>query len=99
QGRVAVRQHAREAHREGRLHDGAQHRQQGRRRAPEGDPEVQAASALSARRNVFLLASCQALLLTNAVTLVAVGALAGYALAPDKTLSTLPATTYVLGGP
>jgi len=53
---------------------------------------------LSARRNVFLLASCQALLLTNAVTLVAVGALAGYALAPDKTLSTLPATTYVLGG-
>ena len=53
---------------------------------------------MSARRNVFLLASCQALLLTNAVTLVAVGALAGYALAPDKTLSTLPATTYVLGG-
>jgi MFS family permease len=53
---------------------------------------------LSARRNVLLLAGCQALLLTNAVTLVAVGALAGYALAPDKTLSTLPATAYVLGG-
>jgi hypothetical protein len=36
------------------------------------------------RRNVFLLACCQALLLTNAVTLIAIGALAGYALADNK---------------
>ena len=36
------------------------------------------------RRNVFLLACCQALLLTNAVTLIAVGALAGYALATTR---------------
>ncbi len=48
-------------------------------------------------RNVFLLACCQALLLTNAVTLISIGALAGYALAHDKAFATLPATTYVLG--
>jgi MFS family permease len=50
------------------------------------------------RRNVALLACCQALLLTNAVTLIAVSSLAGYALATNKALATLPATTYVLGG-
>jgi MFS family permease len=49
------------------------------------------------RRNVFLLACCQALLLTNAVTLVSIGALAGYALAQNKALATLPAATYVVG--
>src|SRR5882672_7262557 len=50
------------------------------------------------RRNVFLLACCQALLLTNAVTLIAISALAGYSLAENKALATLPATTYVIGG-
>jgi MFS family permease len=50
------------------------------------------------KKNVLLLACCQALLLTNAVTLIAIGALAGYALASDKALSTLPATAYVIGG-
>jgi len=50
------------------------------------------------KTNVLLLASCQALLLTNAVTLVSIGALAGYALAPDKRLATLPAAAYVIGG-
>ncbi len=54
-------------------------------------------SGRAERRNVFLLACCQALLLTNAVTLISIGALAGYALAADKTLSTLPATSYVIG--
>ncbi len=49
------------------------------------------------RRNVFLLACCQALLLTNAVTLIAISALAGYALVENKALATLPATTYVIG--
>jgi MFS family permease len=49
-------------------------------------------------RNVLLLACCQALLLTNAVTLIAIGALAGYALAADKAFSTLPSTFYVIGG-
>jgi MFS family permease len=51
----------------------------------------------SQKRNVFLLACCQALLLTSSVTLISIGALAGYALAPDKRLATLPAATYVLG--
>ena len=51
----------------------------------------------SASRQVLLLSGGQALLLTNAVTLVAVNGLAGYALAADKTLATLPVTTYVIG--
>jgi len=50
-----------------------------------------------ARRNVLLLACCQALLLTNAVTLIAIGALAGYELAPAKWLATLPSFTYIVG--
>jgi len=49
------------------------------------------------QRNVFLLACCQALLLTNAVTLIAVSALAGYSLTQYKVLATLPATAYVVG--
>ncbi len=49
------------------------------------------------QRNVFLLACCQALLLTNASGLVSMNALVGYALASNKTLATLGATTYVLG--
>jgi MFS family permease len=50
------------------------------------------------KKNVFLLACCQALLLTNAVTLVTIGALAGYSLAENKAFATLPAATYVMGG-
>jgi MFS family permease len=49
------------------------------------------------RETVWLLSACQALLLTNGVTLVAVGALAGHMLADNKAFATLPATTYVLG--
>ena len=48
-------------------------------------------------RNVFLLACCQALLLVNAVTLISINALAGYALAENKALATLPSTAYVIG--
>jgi MFS family permease len=51
----------------------------------------------SQKKNVFLLACCQALLLTNAVTLISIGALAGYALAADKRLATLPQAAYVVG--
>jgi len=54
-------------------------------------------SALAARRTVWLLSACQALLLTNSVTLIAVSALAGHMLAENKALATLPATAYVLG--
>jgi len=51
----------------------------------------------SPHRSLTLLAAAQALLLTNGVTLVAINALAGYALAPDKRLATLPVVGYVLG--
>jgi MFS family permease len=51
----------------------------------------------NARRTVWLLAACQALLLTNGVTLIAVSALAGQMLAGNKAFATLPATAYVLG--
>lgn len=49
------------------------------------------------KRNVGVLAGCQALLLTNNSLLVTVTALAGFALAADKTLATLPVTAYFLG--
>jgi len=52
---------------------------------------------MSFRRNVALLACCQALLLTNNVTLISVGALAGYALAHDKVFATAPQAAYVIG--
>lgn len=50
-----------------------------------------------ALRQVGLLAASQALLLTNSVTLIAINALAGLALASDKSLSTVPVTAYVIG--
>ena len=51
----------------------------------------------SIRKNVALLATCQALLLVNNVTLIALAGLAGLALASNKALATLPATAYVCG--
>ena len=51
----------------------------------------------SAKKNVALLSACQALLLTNNSILVATNGLAGYALAADKALATLPVTAYVIG--
>ena len=48
-------------------------------------------------RNIFLLATCQALLLTNASGLISMNGLVGYSLVDIKTLATLGATTYVLG--
>src|SRR5918911_1428259 len=52
----------------------------------------------STRRNVGLLAACQALLFTNNSTLIAVNGLAGLALAPRAGLATVPVTCWVLGG-
>ena len=49
------------------------------------------------RRNVGLLAACQAMLMTNNSTLIAINGLAGLALAPSKSLATLPVTAWVLG--
>jgi predicted MFS family arabinose efflux permease len=48
-------------------------------------------------KNVALLAACQSLLFTNNVILISVNGLAGYALAQDKALATLPITGYVVG--
>jgi MFS family permease len=52
----------------------------------------------STKRNVGLLAACQALLFTNNATLIAINGLAGLALAPYAALATLPVTCWVLGG-
>jgi len=51
----------------------------------------------SQNKNVALLAACQALLLTNNSTLIALNGLAGYALAPHKSLATVPVTGWVIG--
>lgn len=51
----------------------------------------------TSHRNVLLLSCAQALLLTNAVTLISVTALAGHALTENKSLATLPASIYVVG--
>lgn len=52
----------------------------------------------SIRRNVGLLAACQAMLMANNSTLIAINGLAGLALAPWASLATLPVTCWVLGG-
>jgi MFS family permease len=49
-------------------------------------------------RNIAVLSACQALLLANTSALVALSGLAGYALATDKSLATLPVTGWVAGG-
>ena len=51
----------------------------------------------NAKKNVALLAGCQAMLFTNNVTLISLAALAGFSLADNKLFSTLPATAYVVG--
>jgi len=51
----------------------------------------------AARRQILLLVCCQALLYVNLVTLIAVNALAGLALAPTPLAATLPITAYIAG--
>ena len=51
----------------------------------------------TSRRDIFLLACCQALLLTNASGLISMNGLVGFSLAQNKSLATFGATTYVLG--
>ena len=48
-------------------------------------------------RNTLILSGCQATLQTSGATMVAVTGLAGFALADDKSLATVPLTCYVLG--
>ncbi|MEW6690324.1 MAG: MFS transporter [Pseudomonadota bacterium] len=51
----------------------------------------------STHRNVGLLAACQAMLMSNNSTLIAINGLAGLALAPVSSLATLPVTGWVVG--
>ena len=52
---------------------------------------------IAARKNIAVLAACQALLFTNNSTVIALNGLVGYALAADKRLATLPVTGWVIG--
>jgi len=52
----------------------------------------------TAKKNVAVLATCQALLFTNNSTAIALNGLVGYALAANKALATLPVTAWVIGG-
>jgi MFS family permease len=49
------------------------------------------------RRNLFVLALCQGLFLTNNVAFIAINGLVGFSLAPFSWLATLPVTGYVVG--
>ena len=49
------------------------------------------------KRNVAVLAVCQALANTNNTILIALGALVGYSLADNKLLATLPVSTVMIG--
>jgi MFS family permease len=49
------------------------------------------------RRNVLLLALCQATFISTAALTATIGTLAGHALAADKALATLPATAITIG--
>jgi MFS family permease len=55
------------------------------------------AIAAKQKKNVAVLTILQALLFTNNATLIAVNGLAGYALATDKSLATMPVTSWVVG--
>ena len=56
-----------------------------------------AAVAAKQKKNVTVLAALQALLMTNNSTAIALNGLAGYALASNKSLATLPVTGWVVG--
>jgi MFS family permease len=52
---------------------------------------------MAMNRNVLVLASLQALLLANNAISVTLNVLVGHALSPDKSLATLPVTSWVVG--
>ena len=52
----------------------------------------------TSKKNVALLAACQALLFTNNSTAIVLNGLVGFALAGNKALATLPVTGWVAGG-
>ncbi len=54
--------------------------------------------AAAEKNNIIVLGALQALLFTNNATAIAMNGLAGYLLATDKSLATLPVTAWVIGG-
>ena len=58
---------------------------------------VQESPVDRSRRNVLLLALCQAAFISTAALMATIGTLAGHALAADKALATLPATALTVG--
>ena len=50
------------------------------------------------KRNLWLLALCQGLFLTNNVVFIAINGLVGFSLAPFGWMATLPVMGYVVGG-
>ena len=48
-------------------------------------------------KNVLILTGCQALYQTTGVVIIIAGGLAGYMLAPDKSLATLPISAWMIG--
>ena len=60
-------------------------------------PIASAAAMRTSYRDVFLLACCQALLLTNPAGLITMNGLVGYRLTDTKALATLGVTSYVPG--
>ena len=60
-------------------------------------PAAASIEIAAAKRNVFLLMACQALLFVNNTTMIAVHGLVGLLLAPSAAMATLPVTSYVIG--
>ena len=58
---------------------------------------VQESLVNDSRRNVLLLALCQAAFISTGALMATIGTLAGHALAADKALATLPATALTIG--
>jgi predicted MFS family arabinose efflux permease len=56
-----------------------------------------AVNTAQAKKQLWLLVVCQALLYVNNVTLISVNALTGLALAPSPLWATVPITTYIIG--
>ena len=54
-------------------------------------------SSVTAGRQISLLATCQALLYINNVTLISINGLAGLTLSPTPLFATLPITAYIVG--
>src|SRR5439155_6832433 len=73
----------------------ARHRQ--RKSSPRSAFVTAAMTMRTPYRDIFLLACCQALLLVNNASLIAMNGLVGYALAGDKAFATAGVTTFVLG--